>query len=83
MHFILTSASWLNLVERFFLDLTVEVVREGSFTHVKELSSQTLAYLAERKAHPMRYAWKAKERRFSVRFTEPSRNSLSKEDLIN
>lgn len=60
MHLTPTSASWMNLVERFFRDLTVDVVREGSFTHVKELSRQILAYLAERNAHPMRYVWKAK-----------------------
>lgn len=60
MHFTPTSASWMNLVERFFRDLTVDVVREGSFTHVKELCDQILAYLAERNAHPTRYVWKAK-----------------------
>ncbi|MDF0677373.1 MAG: IS630 family transposase [Nitrospira sp.] len=59
MHFTPTSASWMNLVERFFRDLTVDVVREGSFKHVKELSHQILADLAERNAHPTRYVWKA------------------------
>lgn len=59
MHFPPTSASWMNLVERFFRDRTVDVVREGSFTHVKELCDQILAYLAERNAHPTRYVWKA------------------------
>ena len=37
MHFTPTSSSWLNLVERFFRDLTEEVVREGSFRSVDEL----------------------------------------------
>jgi hypothetical protein len=37
MHFTPTSSSWLNLVERFFADLTGEVIRAGSFTSVKEL----------------------------------------------
>lgn len=60
MHDTPTSASWMNLVERFFRDFTVDVVREGRFTHVKELSSQILAYLAERNANPTRYVWKAK-----------------------
>lgn len=60
MHYTPTSASWMNLVERFFRDLTVDVVREGSFTHVKELCNQILAYLAERNANPTRYVWKAK-----------------------
>ena len=36
-HFTPTSSSWLNLVERFFRDLTEEVVREGSFQSVPAL----------------------------------------------
>lgn len=60
MHFTPTSASWMNLVERFFRDLTVDVVREGSFKHVKELCDQILGYLAERNLNPVRYTWNAK-----------------------
>ena len=60
LHFTPTSASWMNLVERFFRDLTEDVVREGSFRHVNELCHQILAYLAERNAHPTRYTWNAK-----------------------
>ncbi len=60
MHFTPTSASWMNLVERFFRDLTEDVVREGSFRHVKELCDDIMAYLAERNAHPTRYTWNAK-----------------------
>jgi transposase len=60
MHFTPTSASWMNLVERFFRDLTEEVVREGSFRHVKDLCEEILAYLAERNANPTRYVWNAK-----------------------
>jgi len=60
MHFTPTSASWMNLVERFFRDLTEDVVREGSFRHVKQLCDQIMAYLAERNAHPTRYTWNAK-----------------------
>lgn len=50
----------MNLVERFFRDLTEDGVREGSFRHVKQLCDQILAYLAERNANPMRYTWNAK-----------------------
>jgi len=32
-----TSSSWLNLVERFFGELTADVVREGSFQSAREL----------------------------------------------
>lgn len=60
MHFTPTSSSWMNLVERFFRDLTVDVVREGSFTSVKELTNAIVAYLEERNTSPTRYVWRAK-----------------------
>jgi len=37
MHFTPTSASWLNMVERFFRDITTERLRRGVFTSVSEL----------------------------------------------
>lgn len=60
LHFTPTGSSWLNLVERFFRDLSEDVVREGSFTSTGELTAAILAYLAERNLHPTRYQWKAK-----------------------
>jgi len=60
LHFTPTSASWMNLVERFFRDLTEQVVREGSFRHVKELCDSILTYLAEHNANPKPYTWNAK-----------------------
>jgi transposase len=60
MHFTPTSSSWLNLVERFFSDLTADVIRAGSFASVKELVGDINAYLAERNAAPKPYKWKAK-----------------------
>jgi transposase len=58
MHFTPTSASWLNLVERFFRDLTDQIA-EGSFTSVKALADTIIAYLADRNRNPRRYVWKA------------------------
>jgi transposase len=60
MHFTPTSSSWMNLVERFFRDLTVDVVREGSFGSVQELVDQITHYLGARNLAPRRYVWKAK-----------------------
>jgi transposase len=60
MHFTPTSSSWLNLVERFFADLTEDVIRSGSFASVKELVDDINAYLAERNANPQPYKWTAK-----------------------
>ena len=59
LHFTPTSASWLNLVERFFAEITDKAIRRGVFTHVKELEAAIHAYLAARNAHPSPYTWTA------------------------
>ena len=59
IHFTPTSSSWLNLVERFFADLTEECVREGSFTGVRQLIRAIEEYLTARNEEPKRYVWRA------------------------
>ena len=60
MHFTPTSSSWMNLVERFFRDLTEDAIREGSFTSVRELQTAIETYLAQRNLAPKRYVWRKK-----------------------
>jgi transposase len=60
IHFTPTGSSWLNLVERFFADLTQDCVRDGSFTSVAELIRSIQQYLTARNREPRRYTWKAK-----------------------
>ena len=59
MHFTPTSSSWLNLVERFFADLTGDVIRAGSFTSVNQLVHDIKTYLVQRNADPKPYVWRA------------------------
>lgn len=59
VHFTPTSSSWLNLIERFFAELTQNVIREGSFTSVRELVKDIEAYLDERNLNPKPYRWRA------------------------
>ena len=59
MHFTPTSASWMNLVERFFRDVT-DSIREDSFASVRELADKISAFLSDRNANPKRYVWTAK-----------------------
>ncbi|MDT4850309.1 IS630 family transposase ISPpu1 [compost metagenome] len=59
LHFTPTSSSWLNLVERFFRDITL-YLREGSFSSTRELASAITTFLALRNAQPTRYVWHAK-----------------------
>ena len=58
-HFTPTSSSWMNLVERFFRDVTEDVIREGSFGHVQELIDDIELYLEQRDENPTIYKWKA------------------------
>ncbi|MCW5783819.1 MAG: transposase [Nitrospirales bacterium] len=44
-HFVPTSASWLNLVERWFGELSTEGVRRGAFGSVKDLKACTEGFL--------------------------------------
>ena len=59
LHFTPTSASWLNLVERFFRDLSRDVVRPGRLASVGELVTAIWEYLAQRNPKPHRYEWRA------------------------
>jgi transposase len=57
MHFTPTSASWLNMVERFFRDLTTERLRRGVFTSVPELTAAIDAYIAHHNINPKPFIW--------------------------
>lgn len=59
VHFTPTSSSWLNLVERFFRQLTDDVVREGSFASVAELITAINVHLAHHNLKPKPYRWRA------------------------
>jgi len=59
LHFTPTSSSWMNLVEQFFRDITVECIRDGSFASVAELTDSILSYLNERNLNPKPYKWRA------------------------
>ena len=45
LHFTPTSSSWLNLIERWFRELTDKALRRGSFNSVSELIAAIEAYL--------------------------------------
>jgi hypothetical protein len=77
-HFIPTSSSWMNLVERFFRDLTEDVVRDGSFTSTQQLAQQIMNYLADRNLNPKRYVWKAKGQEILAKIKR-AREALEKE----
>jgi transposase len=57
MHFTPTSASWLNMVERFFRDITTERLRRGVFTSVPELVTAIEDYIAHHNTNPKPFIW--------------------------
>ena len=59
-HFIPTSSSWLNLVERWFGELTQKAVRRGAFVSVPELVQAIEAFLAAWNEDPKPFVWTAK-----------------------
>lgn len=59
VHYTPTSASWLNLVERLFAELTERCVRRGSYTAVRSLEKAMLDYLDQRNKNPKPFAWTA------------------------
>ena len=59
-HFIPTSSSWLNLVERWFRELTSKAVRRGTFVSVPDLIQAIEAFLAAWNEKPNPFIWTAK-----------------------
>jgi transposase len=57
MHFTPTSASWLNMVERFFRDITTERLRRGVFTSVPKLIGAIDEYIAHHNTKPKPFIW--------------------------
>src|SRR6266496_631907 len=58
-HFIPTSSSWLNLVERWFREITDKRIRRGSFQNVPELIAAIEDYLKCHNQNPRVFVWKA------------------------
>jgi transposase len=57
LHFTPTSSSWLNLVERWFRELTTKRMRRGVFKSVADLIAAIEEYIAVHNAHPKPFVW--------------------------
>jgi DDE superfamily endonuclease len=60
MHFTPTGCSWLNMVERFFRDLTDNRLRRGAFRGVEELIAVIDEYIDRHNENPKPFTWTAK-----------------------
>lgn len=59
LHFMPTSSSWLNLIERWFAELSQQAVRRGSFHSVGDLQRTIAEFLAAWNTHPTPFVWTA------------------------
>jgi transposase len=59
LHFIPTSSSWLNLVERWFREITDKRIRRGIFRSVPELIAAITEYLDNHNQNPKVFVWSA------------------------
>ncbi|MCG2720491.1 MAG: transposase, partial [Thermodesulfovibrionales bacterium] len=59
LHFTPTSSSWLNMVERWFSEITSKRIRRGSFKSIKELIMATKQYIESHNQNPRVYVWTA------------------------
>jgi len=59
LHFIPTSSSWLNLIERWFAELSQKAVRRGVFRSVEELEQAIAAFLSAWNTNPTPFVWTA------------------------
>jgi len=57
LHFTPTSSSWLNLVERWFSELTTKKLRRGTHTSVRQLNADIRAWIDTWNDNPRSYVW--------------------------
>ncbi len=62
VYFTPAGSLWMNLVERFFADITADVIREGSFNNLKNLE--------KRNENPKPYTWKADGKKILKKLTK-------------
>jgi transposase len=60
IHFIPTSSSWLNLVERWFREITDKRIRRGAFHRVSQLIDTIMDYIEQHNDNPKPFVWTAK-----------------------
>lgn len=54
-----TSSSWLNLIERWFKELTDERLRRGVFTSVADLTAAIITWAEQWNLNPKPFVWRA------------------------
>jgi transposase len=80
VHFTPTSASWLNMVERFFRDLSTQRLERGVFRSVPELTNAIKEYVAVHNKDPKPFIWTAKAADILQKVIRANRRLCSKQN---
>ncbi len=80
IHFTPTSASWMNMVERFFRDLTAKQLRRGVFHSVPDLIETINDYIAKHNENPKPFIWTAKAKDILEKVVRANRRLSSKQN---
>ncbi len=80
VHFTPTSASWLNMVERFFRDLSTQRLVRGVFRSVPELVAAIKEYVAAHNKNPKPFIWTAKAADILQKVIRANRRLSSKQN---
>jgi transposase len=71
LHFTPTSPSWLNMVERFFAEITRKRIRRGVFKSLTDLEVAIYKYLAEHNESPKPFVWTATTKDILAKVEKP------------
>jgi transposase len=80
MHYTPTSSSWLNMVERFFRDITQKQIRRGVFRSVPELVGAIDHYVAQHNQNPKPFIWTAKASDILQKVTRARRSLMAQSE---
>jgi transposase len=70
LHFTPTSSSWLNMVERWFREITDKRIRRGSFKSVPDLIKAIMQYLDNHNQNPKVFVWSASVERIMTKIAK-------------
>ena len=70
LHFIPTSSSWVNLVERWFKEITDKRIRRGSFQNVPQLKEAIMKYIEGHNKDAKPFIWSAPVERLLAKIAQ-------------
>jgi transposase len=70
LHFIPTSSSWLNMIERWFGEITSKRIRRGSFKSVPDLITAIMQYIETHNQNPRVFVWSASVEKIMAKITK-------------